>query len=128
MTKISLVKKLKAHSMTQVTMTLTKDQRSRSKVKVKISPKWVRYFTTGHILDAISSTDFIISIMTAFCDIFEVALLLAVQLDSKKHTSAKHVRVSIETRNFTITQGICRTIAAQQRSCCDNLILYRKVK
>ena len=61
------------------------DLRSRSKVKVKFSPKWVKklkklaisqmlfhlqtsYF--GHILDAISPTDFIISIITAFCDSF----------------------------------------------------------
>ena len=33
-------------------------------------PKWVKYETTGHIFDAISPTDFIISIITAFCDSF----------------------------------------------------------
>ena len=32
----------------------------RSKVKVKISQKWVKYSTTGHILDVISPTDSII--------------------------------------------------------------------
>ena len=37
------------------------DLKSRSKVKVKYSPKWVKKQRTGHISEAISPTDFILS-------------------------------------------------------------------
>ena len=45
-----------AHSMIQLPMIF----RSRSKVKVKFSSKWIKNYTTGHISDAISHTDFIL--------------------------------------------------------------------
>ena len=35
------------------------DPRSRSKVKVKFSKKWVKNKRNGHILEAISPTDYI---------------------------------------------------------------------
>ena len=56
----------KVHSMTQVPMSLTFGQ----KVKVKFPPKWVKNQRTVHISEAISPTDYIISIITAFCDSF----------------------------------------------------------
>ena len=43
---------------------------SRSRVKVKVSYNGIKNETIGHIFDVILPTDFIISIITAFCDSF----------------------------------------------------------
>ena len=52
------VKPNKAHSMSQVQMTLTKGQGQRS--SSNFPKKWVKNQRTGHILEAISPTDFIL--------------------------------------------------------------------
>ena len=57
--------------MTQVPMTLTFGQAQKS--RSNFPKKWVKKNKnkrTGHISEAISHTDFIISIITAFCDSF----------------------------------------------------------
>ena len=104
------VQSINAHPMTQVPMTLTKSQGQNF-------PKWVKWLATGHILDAFSPIDFIISIITAFCDSFGRCPLVPSYVSTKKNLS-RLSRFSCSAIVFQETIFLFTVCQAGADDCC----------